>query len=194
MKIAKLFFSVFFLSGLPLWSADTNASLIEGKTYSVSINKSVATISRKSDKKAIQIKGLLWGESPLQKQQPKLFFNDESNAALFLMNNYQYYVVNIDELFQGQKTDFVYTIIEGGAYKLKNKIDRSNLSWELSGIYPNMVVKGSATNPLGKADFSLFLEGEKANTIVSSNPEADKILRLRIVDYTGRFETVLRFR
>ena len=168
---------------------------VKGKDYHIAIYQSTAVIKRLTDGKKKKIERLLWGESPMFRQ-PSDFFESESNMAIFLMENYQYWIVNIDTLFKGEEKQQVYEIIEGAVYTPGVGQDRSNNCWAIDGIYPNKTLKGSgfAGEELDKGvDFTLFLSGEKAYTLETTNKDAPRIIKVRAIDYRGTTERHFRY-
>lgn len=153
-----------------------------GRDYRVSIYEDTAVIERLTDGEKKVIKGLLWGSSDLQKSQPKKFFDDESNSALFLMDLYHYTLVNIEELFKGEEEGYgIYENIEGGVFKSPYVVDRTNTSWSLDGIYPEGIIKGQASNAIGKLDFTLDVS-KRWGRLVTTNKKSLEIIALRVID------------
>jgi len=150
----------------------------EGKDYRVSIYKREAVIERKSDGEKKEIKGLLWGNTDLQKRQPKKFFDDESGMVLFLMTGYHYTLVNLEYFFEDEEDVLTYLNIEGGVFKSPFVIDRTNTSWSLDGVYSGEIIKGKASNNIGELDFTLDLSGRYGG-LTSTNKKAPEIISLR---------------
>ena len=152
---------------------------MQGKVYRVSIYENTAIIERISDGEKKEVGGLLWGEKAIQKSQPKRFFDDESNIALFLMNTYYYALIDIHELFE-EGEEYEYEKIEGGVFKSPYVLDRTNASWSLDGVYPENMIRGRASNDKGELDFIIDFNGAR-NYLITSNKKAPDIITLRIV-------------
>ena len=175
----------------------------EGEDYRVSIYESKVVIERLSDGEKRDVDGLLWAENPMYHYQPTNFFNDESNMAVFLMESYQYWVVDVDALFRDEDMQLVYERIEA-AVTVPTGVRRDNLYWDIDGIYPNKTLKGSAVvedvrivgNELlhgQEVSFTLHLVGEKAYTLETSNKDAARIIKIRAIDYKCTTESHFRY-
>jgi len=167
-----------------------------GKNYNITINESRAIIERNIDGEKKEIEGLRWGLTPMEfRPQPDDFFDDESNMAIFLMDNYQYWVVDVDALFRGEEEQLIYEIIEGGVRR-PGGINRNNYYWNINGIYPNKTIRGfgSAGHEHDEGvSFTLLMSGDNAYTLETSNREASRILKLRALDYKRTTERVFRY-
>jgi len=128
----------------------------------------------------------LWGESSLEQKQPEKFFDDESKRALFLMKPYYYAIVNVEELFK-EDGDIIYRFIQGGVFKSAYVVDRTNTSWSLDGIYPELIIRGKASNSVGKLEFKLDCAGFNSK-LITSNRKAPEIITLRVESRSFGYE------
>ena len=186
MKISLIF--AFLILFLITASADRGEPrlIAKGTEYNIAIYKDLAVIERKSDGEKKEVKDLLWGESDLEQKQPTTFFDDESKMALFLMKSYYYAIVNVEELFK-EDGEVLYASIEGGIFKTPYVVDRTNTSWSLDGIYPKFIIRGKASNSVGKLEFKLDCAGLNSK-LITSNKNAPEIITLRGGSRSFRYE------
>ena len=191
----KLKSIIIYLLGTLILDAKEPRLLAKGEDYSVSVYERNVVIKRNSDGVKMELEGLLWNESPMYQYQPPDFFDDESNMAIFLMDNYQYWIVDVDALFRGEEKQRVYQKLEGSVSRGITSYS-DNVFWMIRGIYPNKVIKGGTSmeiKGLDEMSFSLFLSGKKAYTLESEQSHTTDFLIFRVLDYKDTTERYFRY-